>query len=369
MYPVPEPPDREDVEALARWPTDTNQADVLSLYADLTDPRYRNALEERRSTVAGVLAPERVDAFEAAFEAATRELADVRGAGVQGAAVFVSPEQDRARGFGLAVPVTTRLVWDTSPYVRPLARFVDDYEDLAVVLVDGSRAQIHHVAGARPEHVLSRSVDLQGRHKKGGWSQMRYQRARQTAMDRFLDDVVDQLDRLVREHGIQQVIVAGQGTVHNRLAKRLPPRLLERLTAVEAVDLDEVHQPELMDRLTELARAREAEASREAVEAVLSRVERGELATADPFAVARAARDGRVELLVVDESARPGGAKCEVHDTVFERGGACPCGDAGTPVDLANEAVEDASRSDARVEFAESKRLRAAGGLAALLRW
>lgn len=252
---------------------------------------------------------------------------------------------------------------------HPLARFLDDDEDLAVVIVDGRRASIHHVAAADPAQVFSRSVDLQGRHKKGGWSQMRYQRARETALDKFLDDVIARLDRLVQESDVDQVIIAGEGTVRDRLANRLGPRLMERLTAVEAVDLDEVPEQTLLRRLTEVGRMREDETSRETVGTVLGQLQRGELATADPFEVARAARDGRVELLVVDEDSQPGGAKCERHDTVFERGSTCACGDEGTPVDLANEAVEDASRSDARIEFAEDERLREAGGVAALLRW
>lgn len=364
-----EPPARKDLEALARWVDEDNQATFISLYADLTDPKHRTLLERRRDEVTAVLAEDRLEAFEAAVDAALEELGPAKGQQARGVAVFGSPETDRWTSFRLAEPVTTRLVWDTSPYVRPLARFVDDYESIAIVLLDGDRATIHHVEAADPRQVFSDRANLASRHKKGGWSQMRYQRTRETELNRFLDGVVERLDQLAQGQGIRQVIIAGQGSVKDRLVNRLSPRLLERLTAVETVELDAVDEPALLRRLTDLGRLREDEDSRRAVSTVLEQLQRGELATADPFEVARAARDGRVELLVVDEGSHPGASKCEIHDTVFEHGATCACGDAGTEVDLANEAVEDATRSDARVEFVEDDRLREIGGLAALLRW
>lgn len=369
-YPnVFEQPSREQVEELIGWVDPDNEASFLSLYADLTDPRHRHRIEERRDEVLAVLDVERGQAFEAALEEASESLGPAKSRQARGLAVFVSPEEGRARAVALAEPVETRVVWDTSPYIRPLARFVDDYEDIAIVLVDGDRATIHHVQAADPKRVYTGKTNLSSRHRSGGWSQMRYQRTRETELKRFLDDVVERLDRLVREERVQQVIIGGQGAVRDQLANRLPPRLMERLTTVEPVDLDDDTLPELLRRFAELGRLREEQGSREVLDNVLSLLERGELVSANPFEVARAARDGRVEILLVDDDSPPGGAKCEIHGTVFERGSTCPCGSEGTPVDLANEAVEWATRSDARTEFVDDPRLRDLGGLLALLRW
>lgn len=364
-----ERPSREQVEELADWVEQDAGASFLSLYVDLTDRSHRREIDRRREEVLAVLDEDRAKAFEDALDEATEALGPAKSREARGLAVVVSPEQDRARFFALAEPVRTRVVWDTSPYIRPLAQFVDDYEGLAIVLVDGDRATIHHVEAADADQVYSSKTNLSGRHRSGGWSQMRYQRTRETELNRFLDDVIDRLDRLVREEATQQVIIAGQGAVRDQLANRLPPRLLERLTSVEAVDLDDKDRPELLRRLTELGRLREDETSREALDSALSLLERGELVSASPFEVARAARDGRVELLLVDEDSHPGAAKCEAHETVFEREATCPCGSSGTPVDLANEAVEWASRSEARTEFLDDVRLRDLGGLVGVLRW
>lgn len=116
--------------------------------APLRRPHRPRTPQEPRKTVAALLDAERGEAFQAAFEAAEEELAEVRSRRARGAAVFVSPERGRSRSFRLAQPVTIRLAWDTNPYVCPLARFVDDDEDVAIVLVDGQRASIHHVADA-----------------------------------------------------------------------------------------------------------------------------------------------------------------------------------------------------------------------------
>lgn len=370
---MPEIPEPEDIEALADRVDPDSREVFLSVHADLEAPGLKEQLGRRHDEIVSALegSPELLENFQAAWEQARELLDGMVDQAARGASVFTSPEHGLAEGFALAEPVETSVVLDSSPYVRPLARFLDSYEDLAVMLVDGEHATIHLVEAGRAQQVTEAETDLAGRHTKGGLSQMRFQRHRETELRRFLDEVIDRLERLVREEDVEQVFIAGSGQVKDQLANRLPPQLADRVTAVEAVDLDEDPSEGLLAGFVELSLEQEAESSLQAVDALRAGLKRGELATTDPFEVARAARDGRVDLLVVLEGHHPAGAKCEEHETVFEQGDRCECGASGTPVDLANEAVEDVAGADGRVEFVEGEVpvLAKAGGVGALLRW
>lgn len=369
---MPDVPRPDDVETLAGWVDETSRETYVSVYVDLTDPGHRDELARRRREIRTALEDgEATDRFDTAWDDAVEELeALTRTADADGAAVFTSAVDDRREAFALAEPLPTRVVWDSSPYVRPLARFLDAYEDLAVVVVDGDRAAIHLVEAARAREVEERSTDLQGRHSKGGWSQMRFQRRRQAALEGFLDETVEHLRRLVEEEDVQRIMVAGSGQVKDQLVNRLPPRLADRVATVEDVDVDPGSK-ELVERFVEQGRKLEAEGSGQAVQALKAALKRGELAVMGPFETVRAARDGRIELLVAATGTEPGAAKCEAHATFFEQGDRCSCGSEGTPVDLINEAVEYVARADGRIEFvdADAPFLEAMGGVGALLRW
>jgi hypothetical protein len=100
--------------------------------------------------------------------------------------------------------------------------------------------------------------------------------------------------------GAERIVVAGPGQTKDRFANRLPDRLTERVIAVE--DIEDAGAEGALRRFVELGRAHEAPSSR-------------------AVAAARAAREGRVDLLVVRDGLDAGGAECEAHEAFFEVGG------------------------------------------------
>ncbi|MFP3946948.1 MAG: hypothetical protein ACLFVI_08610, partial [Archaeoglobaceae archaeon] len=84
-----------------------------------------------------------------------------------------------------------------------------------------------------------------------------------------------------------------------------------------------------------------------------------------------AVKRGQVEVLVVDTNFRAKGWICE-HCQVVEKGNSttCPyCGNRTSEVDIAEELIEFAERTGARVDFTENEEIRDLGHIAALLRY
>ncbi|HUR25446.1 MAG TPA: Vms1/Ankzf1 family peptidyl-tRNA hydrolase [Candidatus Thermoplasmatota archaeon] len=345
----------------------------LTLYADLSEDRHLDSLERRRKELESA-APEGTDvaALWTAAEAAYQ--AEKAKDGTRGVAVFAGPD-GWVEAHGLHEPIPTRLVLDSSPYVGPLAGYADDHEPFALVLLDSEQAAILSVLGGKGELKDEAGTSLIGRHRRGGMSQMRYQRHRQGQVNRFYDQVAERLDAVVKEEGLRRVAVAGPGTAKKEFVGRLPKALAEAVTTVEDVDFADSDDPvddEVVRRFTRLMRDEEAKESARWVEALRRELSTGELATTGALESCRQAAAGRVERLVVLQGAAVPGSKCEEHQAVYARSEQCAhCGAEGADVDLVNEAVESTIRSSGWAEFVDSPEpfLEGVGGVGALLRW
>lgn len=359
-----------DLRSLCERYDPDSRPTYLSLFADLSDPRHADLLERRRKELEAA-APEGVDvpALWSAAQAAYQE--EKARDGTRGVAVFAGPE-GWVEAHGLHEPIPTRLVLDSSPYVRSLARYADDHEPFALVLLDSEQAAVLSVLGSRGEVKAEAATSLIGRHRRGGMSQMRYQRHRQGQVERFYDQVADRLGAVVQEDGLTRVAVAGPGTAKREFVQRLPKPLAKLVQRVEDADFSEGPvDDELVRRFTSLMRDEEAKDSKRWVAALRRELASGDLATTGALDCCRQASAGRVERLVVLRGASLPGAKCEAHQEVFARSGACHCGAPGTEVDLVNEAVEFTLRSSGWAEFVEAPEpfLAGIGGVGALLRW
>ncbi len=357
-----------DLARLASMHDPESHDTFLTVYADITDPRYGDALDRRARDIRGALTEKDQESFDAAWADARRLVGELVGKRAKGAAVFVSPAHGLSEAQPLDQPISTQVVLDSGPYLRPLARFRDENEAFMLVVVDSESAAVYVVEGGKLDLEHRRRLDLIGRHKKGGMSQMRYQRHRQGIKDKLTGETIDQMMALVQSGEAKRIVLAGPGPAKRQLATRLPEDLAKRVIGIE--DTESTEEVELA-RYIAIAGKDEKASSEEAIERLKQQVRRGELALTGPFDVARAARDGRVDLLVVRKDHKAGGAKCEAHQSFFEAGSACVCGSKGTQVDLINEAVEAAIRSDAEIEFVDAREpfLKTVGGIGALLRW
>ena len=117
------------------------------------------------------------------------------------------------------------------PHLYPLARLLDQYPRYAVVLADTNAAKIFVFAlGQAIKRKELQNVKTK-RTQVGGWSQMRYQRHTENYHLHHAKEVIDNLERLVRDERIEHVMLAGdEETIIPLLREQMPKELSKRLS-------------------------------------------------------------------------------------------------------------------------------------------
>lgn len=312
--------------------------------------------------------------FEEDFVRIGRYLEQGAAASAQGIAIFAcSAANDFFEAANFDAPFErNRLIVSDRPHVYPLARLIDQYRRYAVVLADTNRAQIFIFAAGR-------AVEQQGienvktKHAKvGGWSQARYQRHEENYHLHHAKEVVDVLDRTVREEGIESIVLAGdEETVIPILKEQMQKTLAEKVIDVISLGID-TPEHELLEESLKVFRRHDTLTDMEKVERLLNEFRADDLAVTGVPDTLAALSNGQVEELLI--AATPEGLQydqsevAKVLDVYGREGEQAPELDQRT---VADELVRRANQlSSARVTFIESaERLEQVGGVGALLRY
>ena len=126
-----------------------------------------------------------------------------------GIVLFASAQADLFEAVQLEVPIEQSEVFvGSAPHLYPLAAVLDRYRRHAAVVLDTHSARIF-VFGLG-EVVAQQAIESEEIPKSdaGGWSQARYQRHVEEFQRHHVKDVVDTLQRIVRDEGVDRVVVA-----------------------------------------------------------------------------------------------------------------------------------------------------------------
>ena len=274
--------------------------------------------------------------------------------------------------YRLGLEIEPLVVLDSSPFLLPLARLRDDYEDYGLLLLDSQEARLFTIRSRLLEEKIQSSIDLMNKHKKGGWSQMRYSRLRKGAIKSFLGEVVEDLARLEGLQNMRGLVIAGPGEAKIELMEMLSPQIKERVMGLLDVSMG-VKPADLVEMGDRLALDKERSLSRERAAELRSAVLRGQLYATGADNVRDALQQGRVKsLLLLDGFLIPGWI-CESCQ-YFQEGSQperCPrCNGRTSRVNILEELYELAQRTGAEVEFVEEDELlRSLGGVGAILRY
>lgn len=127
----------------------------------------------------------------------------------QALAIFACSGSDLFEALALEAPIDEHSLFISSvPHLYPLARLIENYPRYAAVMLDTNKARIF-VFGAAAEREEKIVGEKTRRTSKGGWSQARYQRRADNFHMHHVKEVVDTLDKIVREENIEHVGVAG----------------------------------------------------------------------------------------------------------------------------------------------------------------
>jgi peptide chain release factor subunit 1 len=371
-------PDRL-LERLLRF--EPTPAPVISLYLDARVdqhgqrtflPFVRKQLTERLKSY-DQQSEERMS-FEEDFVRIARYLESEIPASLQGLAIFAcSAANDWFEVGNFDVPFErNRLFLSDRPHLYPLARLIDQYRDYAVVLADTNRAEIFvFAAGRAVDHQELQNVKTK-HTKMGGWSQSRYQRHEENYHLQHAKEVVEVLEKIVRDEGIEHVILAGnEETVIPLLRAEMSKVLTEKVIDALSLGINTPEHELLEESLTAFQR-HDSLTDMEKVERLLNEFRADDLGVAGVPETLAALSNGQVEELLI--AANPESLqydKDEVEKVLTLYRGEQPLPDELDQRSVADELVRRANvLSSAKVTFIEdSTRLELLGGVGGFLRY
>jgi hypothetical protein len=245
------------------------------------------------------------------------------------------------------------------PHVYPLMHLLDRYRRYAAVVADTSYTRIF-VFGLNRRLA---ETDVEGAPKKtmDGFSnsEARFQRHVAHVQHRFAKEVGERLEKIIREERIEAVVLAGDEVALPLIRAALPAPVQAKV--IEQMHLD-VRAPEHQVLQATLAafQRHDAEGDAARVQRLLDEFRAGGLGIVGVTDTRLALEMGQVDELLI--AADPTAVAAE-----GARDGAA---DPGGSVAIAEDLVERARRTDAKVSFIEDPTLlRDVGGVGGLLRF
>jgi peptide subunit release factor 1 (eRF1) len=353
---------------------------VISLYLSLTPNQngretweqfVRKVFNERGKTLR-VDSPER-GSFDTDAERIRQYLDQPRDQACHGIAIFACAGAELFEAIPLETPFDDHWMFVGSvPHLYPLAKLIDTYPRYAAVMLDTNKARIQVfslAAAEREEKVVS---DKTRRTSKGGWSQSRYQRRADDMHLHHMKEVVDTLDKIVREEQINQIVIAADENVLPKLKDQMPAHLAEKI--VDTVPLQRHAGGTMMETTFDAIRIQDAVTDVEKVQELMDEWQGSGLGVVGPEATLRAFEMGQVEELIITGSVDtlkpvqklPDDSASEM---TAETSAATGSIDAAR-LNLSAELIKRAQQTAARIRFIEDATLlQEVGGVGALLRF
>ena len=364
-----------DIRELASVYDEDSHDSFVTIFVNLLDKNWKKFIDQRYRQCIKALRerPDLRSNMEKTYEGLTGMLEKLPHIDQErGLALIGSEKNDFYRLYQLSVPPENMFVVDSSPFIRPLALLQDEWEEFALLFIDGTSAQIHVLGARQIEESKEVETDVIGRHKKGGWSQMRFNRLRKEAVDKFYKIVTKELIEIYsKEDSIVSIILAGPGKGKKEFHEYLPQDLREKVTHVMDVDKN-IPFAEMIKDMTDIVHQDEKIIGTRSVDLLQKMILTGGPAIYGLDRVVEASRNGIVKELFIQKGQSIPGWICEKCQVV-EKGmkSKCPhCKGATSRVDVLEEIIEFVVRSGGELEFIdESPYLEGLGGIAAILRY
>jgi len=351
---------QEILKKLSNMYDQESKNSYVSVYINrLQDPKY---LSNRAPTCSKLLDGEEQENFEQTMQMINEFLSSEKESYI---AIFASAKHDFFLNITLPQALMNSFTVDSSPYIRPLARLLDEYESFTLLLLNSNEATIYSVSLGKAEQKKNLSEDIINRHKKGGWSQARFSRRRKGAIKDFFKEVEEALSKTVEEN----IIVAGPGVEKINFKNSLQPNIKSKIVDVLDIDIDE--QEKLFDESIEKIADFKKQKDHQLIERLKKEILTDGLAVYGFEQTLQAAQRGQIDVLLVEKDYKLKGCLCE-HCQLLKSGPIqeCPiCGGPTTEADTIEEIIEFAKRTDASVEFSNDEYLSNIGHIGGLLRY
>ncbi|WP_292466635.1 Vms1/Ankzf1 family peptidyl-tRNA hydrolase [Methanolobus sp.] len=349
-----------DIKALAEI---YDEKDIyLSVYLPVSgrenEHLNRIFVDSRVKSIKKALSSKLRSEFEKTFEMAEPSIIEAAFSGERGRIIFACSSESFLHVYRLAVEPEQSLVLDTSPFLLPLARLRADYDDYGILLVDSQEARFVCIRSDLAEEKKHLSTDLMNKHKKGGWSQMRFNHLRKGAIKSFLSEVADNVRGTCDQLQTRGLIIAGPGDAKQQLMDLLPQDIRQSVIGVIDVSMT-ISRDELVEEGDSVLHENELSRSGKRAAEFKNSLLRGGLVAHGVEDVRAALEQARVNtLLILKGSSVPGWIceKCQNLQANTQAPKECDrCGGMTSVVDVVEELYELAQRTGAEVEFVEKE--------------
>jgi peptide subunit release factor 1 (eRF1) len=371
-------PLREQLDRLASFEP-SEDAPVLSLYLDAQpdqhgrdhfEPWLRKTLSERARTLKGGAR----ESFDQDVARITAYLEETRRS-ANGVAIFSCAARGLFEAMQLDVPFEDHWLFVGSvPHLYPLARVNDQFPRYAALIADTNSARLFVFGLGSTETGEEVRNAKTRRTSQGGWSQARYQRRNENFHLQHLKEVVDTLERVVRDEAINYVVLSCDEATKATLMEQLPNELADKVIDIGRIDI-KAPEHEVLSATLEALRGHDAETDAEHVQALLDAWRGSGLGVAGPEDTLRALEMGQVEELLITASPMLIRKAREIQATVapgpVEVDTSAPAAELDAEqLKLADDLVTKAQQTSARIRFIEDASLLAdVGGVGAVLRF
>jgi len=298
-----------------------------------------------------------------------------------GVAVFACDAAGLFETVQLNAPIDQHWLYiGDTPHLYPLARVESRFPRYAAVVADTNTARIMVFATGELQSQAEVKNEKTRRTSQGGWSQARFQRNISNQHQQHVKEVVDALDRIVTQEGIEQILTVGDEVVlpilRDQLPKHLADKVVDHLKIDSKAPVDEILAAtvEAMGRLNQ-------QSDKDKVEAAIGGHRGGNLGVVGPEATLEALIKGQVDELLLSgtiaslKNVSPRAAAMANDSTLMDPAVETAAGGEAAQADpqvvrLADELVTRATNTSAKVTIIEDPELlQPHGGVAALLRF
>jgi peptide subunit release factor 1 (eRF1) len=298
-----------------------------------------------------------------------------------GVAVFACDAAGLFETVQLNAPIDQHWLYiGDTPHLYPLARVESRFPRYAAVVADTNTARIMVFATGELKSQAEVKNEKTRRTSQGGWSQARFQRNISNQHQQHVKEVVDALDRIVTQEGIEQILTVGDEVVLPILRDQLPKHLADKVVDHLKID-SKAPVDEILAATVEAIGRLNQQSDKDKVEAAIGGHRGGNLGVVGPEATLEALIKGQVDELLLSgtiaslKNVSPRAAAMANDSTLMDPAVETAAGGEAAQADpqvvrLADELVTRATNTSAKVTIIEDPELlQPHGGVAALLRF
>src|ERR1044072_5468692 len=222
-----------------------------------------------------------------------------------GLVIFASAGADNYfRAVQLDAPIQQhRLYVGQRPHLYPLARVIDQHPHYVALLADTNSARlfVFGMATTLDKHAVQQ--EKLSRTQIEGWSQMRYQRHVDNYHLHHAKEVVEMLERVVRDEGAEHIILAGDEVIIPLLQEQLPAWLKNKVADVLRLDI-RTPEHEVLKATMAALQEHNLHSDADRVRHLLDEYRAGGLAVVSVSGTVKALDQGQVDELLITASSR-----------------------------------------------------------------